>query len=61
MEQRKHINGKNYLDILKLKLWTVSPGVRFLNLILFPHKIGDSFKEKIESQVHTALGLALSF
>lgn len=40
---------KNYLDILKLKLRTVSPGVRFLNLLLFPHKIGDSLKQKTES------------
>lgn len=40
---------KNDLDILKLKLRTVSPGVRFLNLLLFPHKIGDSLKQKTES------------
>lgn len=49
MEQRKHISGENNLDSLKLKIRSVSPGVRFLNLLLFPHKIGDSFKEKTES------------
>lgn len=40
---------KNVLDILKLKLRTVSQGVRFLSLLLFPHKTGDSLKQKTES------------